>query len=92
MKRVCIFSQSFNGELRKNQKFFQRPFHEHLSGKEKDMFGLIPLQRQRNRDNLRHCNDPLTLMQDDFGTLFDRVFGDWPLAVESWQGPRGLGP
>lgn len=55
------------------------------------MFGLMPRRRDRTGEGavVRREPMPLDLFRRDFATLFDRMFGTWPLDVieplEMWE-------
>lgn len=55
------------------------------------MFGLMPRKRERLAEGVvaRREPMPLDLFRRDFATLFDRVFGSWPLManepLEMWE-------
>ena len=51
------------------------------------MFSLVPWRREKRGALARRENDPFTLMRREFDSLFDRFFGDFPLAREEWASP-----
>lgn len=53
------------------------------------MFSLIPW---RKKEGTRTDNDnPLSVIRNEFDSLFDRFFGRMPLAMEEWDGTNGWG-
>ncbi len=45
------------------------------------MFGLIPLRRERGSRAIGspRYDNPLQMLRDEFQSVFDRFFGDWPM-------------
>jgi HSP20 family protein len=56
------------------------------------MFNLIPWKKERPADTAvaQREDNPFSLLRREFDSLFDRVFGNWPLAGGEW-GPTGWG-
>lgn len=42
------------------------------------MFGLVPWKKDGNGSLANRSEHPLSLFRDEFDTLFDRFFGNWP--------------
>jgi HSP20 family protein len=54
------------------------------------MFGLIPWRKREDTGSaLRRADHPLARIRDEFGALFDHLFGGWP-ALGEW-GREGWG-
>jgi HSP20 family protein len=54
------------------------------------MFSLMPFRKERKGER---GLAPLDLLRRDFATLFDRAFGNWPIAFETpweWTEPYGM--
>jgi HSP20 family protein len=56
------------------------------------MFNLIPWKKERTADTAvaRRDDNPFGVLRREFDSLFDRVFGNLPLAGGEW-GPAGWG-
>lgn len=51
------------------------------------MFGLMPWRKERGSGALANRTEhPLSLFRNEFDTLFDRFFGNWPALDGSWAG------
>lgn len=56
------------------------------------MFGLTPLTRRSTMPAEVNRNDPFQVMRHQFDTLFDRMMGEWPLALrDDFEFPRRWG-
>ncbi len=47
------------------------------------MFSLVPFRRGRSSELAQY--DPFELTRSEFGTLFNRLLGDWPMAFSDGQ-------
>jgi HSP20 family protein len=52
------------------------------------MFSLIPW---RKKEGTRTHDNPLSVMRNQFDSLFERFFDRMPFAMEEWEGTNGWG-